>query len=76
MRLSEHKTCNQCDEEEETVQHFLGKCPAYYNLRMEIFHTHIIGTEDVFNYPLRKIIRFANKTKRLEYDPTKSDSVT
>ena len=76
MRLSEQKTCNQCNEEDETVQHFLGKCPAYYNLRMEIFHTHIIGTEDVFTYPLRKIIRFANKTKRLEYDPTKSDSVT
>ena len=76
MRLTETKICVACGEEDETVGHFLGKCPALYNIRLEIFHTHIIQPEEVFNHPLRKLIRFANKTKRLRFDPTKRDSVT
>ena len=76
MRLTESKICVACGEEDETVGHFLGKCPALYNTRLEIVHTHIIQPEEVFNHPLRKLIRFANKTKRLRFDPTKRDSVT
>jgi len=76
MKITTHKTCEQCEEEDETVQHFLGKCPAFYNLRMETFHTHIINKEDIFNYSLYKIIKYAKKTKRLVYDPTRGDSVT
>ena len=76
MRLTETKSCESCGEENETVEHFLGKCPALYNTRLEIFHTHIINAEEVFNHPLSKIIRFANKTKRMTFDPTTRDGVT
>jgi len=76
MRLTETKSCVSCGEENETVEHFLGKCPALYNIRLEIFHTHIINAEEVFNHPLSKIIRFANKTKRMTFDPTTRDGVT
>ena len=70
MSLVSTKECPQCGADEETVAHFLGQCPAYSRIRGEVFGDYYMSLTDIFQtYSLKTIVKFANKTKRLHYDP-------
>ena len=71
MGLEQSKTCPKCEDEEETVAHFLGQCPAYAMIRGEILGDTFMSMTEIFrSIRLKTIIRYAHKTKRLEFDPT------
>ena len=62
---SDTEICPGCEYEEETVGHFLGQCPAYSQLRGDFFESYYLSINDIFdNFNLRKIVKFAIKTKR------------
>ena len=65
--------CPNCEYEEETVNHFLGQCPAFARQRGEIFESFYLSTSDIFeNHSILKIVKYAAKTKRFLY-PENSD---
>ena len=35
IKRAETPTCEKCNDEDETMEHFLGKCPTFLELRME-----------------------------------------
>ncbi|MCP4489189.1 MAG: hypothetical protein GY820_18035 [Gammaproteobacteria bacterium] len=62
---SDTNICPGCEYEEETVGHFLGCCPAYSWLRGGMFESYYLSINDIFdNFSLRKIVKYAIKTKR------------
>ena len=71
--------CDYCQQEDETVGHFLGTCPAFSMIRGEYFNTYYASLTEIFeNNSILKIVKYAKRTKRLEYDPeaTKGRGVT
>ena len=62
-----HPTCPLCQAEDETVPHFLGQCPIIGNIRYDLFDTYYTTASDIVNrYSLKQIVKYANRTKRLE----------
>ena len=50
---------------EETVTHFLGKCPATAELRNNIFVDYYLDVNDMFNkHKITTIINYTNLTNR------------
>ena len=73
MGLVPTKTCPSCGYEDETVGHFIGHCPAFARIRGESLHTYYASLTEIFeNNSILKIVKYANKTRRLLYDPTES----
>ena len=65
--LTISKTCPHCLYEDETVTHFMGKCPKWSSMRGAYFNTFFSNiTEIVDNHGLNDIINYINATKRLE----------
>ena len=65
--------CPNCGYEVETVNHFLGQCPAFAQQRGEIFNSFYLSASDIFeNHSILKIVKYAAKTKRFLY-PENSD---
>jgi ribonuclease HI len=61
------KTCPFCKEEDETINHFIGKCPKWFKLRGRYFNTFYASLseiQDTFN--LTNIVNFVNATGRLD----------
>ncbi len=55
-----------CGDEEESVSHFLGQCPAIAQIRGQYFQDYYFSVNDVFdNQHITTIVNFANRTKRL-----------
>ena len=64
--------CPNCDYSEETVGHFLGQCPAFNNIRGQVFNIYYTSMTDIFeSHNILKIVSYANRTKRFHFDPTK-----
>ena len=40
-------TCSLCQEENETVEHVLARCPMLWKLRVELFDSHVTTTADI-----------------------------
>ena len=60
-------TCPLCGCEDETVSHFLGKCPSLGSIRAEYFGTYYCAGTDIFdNHKLSRIVSYAHRTMRLE----------
>ena len=60
-------TCPNCDLEEETVEHFLGKCPSTSTIRGEFFHDYFLSINDIFNnFPITTIVNYTIRTNRLK----------
>jgi len=66
------KKCPKCELEDETVEHFLCRCPCYAMIRFEVFEEFYSTMNRIFgNYNIQQIVKYANKTGRLKYDSTK-----
>ena len=79
IKIVPSPVCDQCQQEDETVGHFLGTCPAFSMIRGEYFNTYYASLTEIFeNNSILKIVKYAKRTKRLEYDPeaTKGRGVT
>ena len=58
--------CPSCEDSDETVEHILGKCPAYTTLRREILNTYYGNLRNIFMLnSLNSITEFAHRTGRL-----------
>ena len=67
MGLSTTNLCPSCEDEVETVTHFLGQCPAHSLLRYQLLNTYHDNITNIFaNNSLHNIIKYANKTGRLD----------
>ena len=65
MTLVDTKICPHCEYADETVGHFLGQCPAFAQLRGEIFNTYYASLQDIFDdNSILEIVKYAAKTKR------------
>ena len=60
-------TCPHCLAEEETVNHFMGKCPKWAAQRSALFNSFYLSATDIVDsFSLSTIIKFINSTKRLD----------
>ena len=63
------KTCPFCNVEDETINHFIDKCPQWAVLRGRFFNTFYASSSDIMDtMSIHKIIDFARATKRLNPD--------
>ena len=70
-------TCPLCECEDETVSHFLGKCPALGRTRAEYFDTYYCTGTDIFDkHKLSRIVSYAHRTGRLDPIKASDDSST
>ena len=61
------KTCPHCEAEEETLNHFIGRCPKWSAQRSALFNSFYISITDVVEqFPLSVILNFINATGRLK----------
>ena len=63
MTLFNTTACPYCDNEEETVSHFIGKFPAFMRLRGNYFYSYYCSVNDIFdNTNINNIITYAHNT--------------
>ena len=64
------KACPHCSDADETVTHYLGKCSKWSYQRFLHFGMFYMDPIKIANTStLQSIIKFANNTKRLKFDP-------
>jgi len=74
MNKTTTKECPLCGHHEETVNHFLGQCPALAQTRGQYFNDFYLSAKDIFdNIHISTIINYVNKTRRL-MDPEDLDN--
>jgi ribonuclease HI len=60
-------TCSLCQEENETVEHVLAKCPKLWELRVEFFDSHFTTVRDIVDrHTLSHIVNFLHRTGQLK----------
>jgi ribonuclease HI len=64
MGLVDSPVCSNCEQEEETVAHYLGVCEKYCALRFEMFGAHTMGLNEVILVPWSRLTRFIVKSGR------------
>jgi ribonuclease HI len=63
------KTCPFCQDEDETVNHYLGACPRWSSLRAQYLNTYYDSSSNIMdNSNLKNIIHFAKASRRLDID--------
>jgi ribonuclease HI len=61
------KTCPFCKEEDETINHFIGKCPKWFEQRGRFFNTFYASVSEIQDTAtLTSIVNFAKATGRLD----------
>ena len=68
MKMEDDPICQNCLEDEETVEHFLCHCPAFARNRRIALGYISLSSTDLPNYSLKKILKFVKSTKRFELD--------
>ena len=72
IKITNTDNCPKCGHSPETVNHYLGQCPSYNTIRGETLGTFYSNITEIFETNnLHNIVNYANKTKRLCYDPSK-----
>ena len=66
MGLEDNAVCEKCNEEEETAEHFIRKCPFFGKIRWETFGRAELSIEDLHKETIRDILLFITRTRRLE----------
>ena len=64
MGLVDTPLCPKCEEEEETVQHYISTCPFYSRIRHSIFGQHTISETELQNIKHRQILAYIVESKR------------
>ena len=64
MQIEEDPTCEQCEEEQETVEHFLCHCPAFARIRQETLGKHFIKNSEISTETIKNIYKYIMNTKR------------
>ena len=59
------KICPHCAMDDETINHFIGQCPMWFNRRGRFFNCYYTSVSDVADkFPLRKIVDYICSTNR------------
>ena len=59
--------CSMCNLEEESVGHYLAKCPVLYNLRQKYFDIHYTAMEDIIkNNTINNILKYVIESGRFD----------
>ncbi|KAL5251137.1 hypothetical protein ACHWQZ_G016753 [Mnemiopsis leidyi] len=59
------KICPHCSMEEETMNHFIGQCPMWFNRRGRFFNCYYASVSEIADrFPLRKIVGYICSTNR------------
>ena len=60
IRKSSTSACPMCGDEEKTVSHFLGQCPAIAQIRGQYFQDYYLSVNDILdNQHITTIVKFA-----------------
>ncbi|XP_024870395.1 uncharacterized protein LOC112453720 [Temnothorax curvispinosus] len=63
-KITNDNYCRECNEEEETIEHLLCRCPAIVNRRFQIMGQEFLdGLEDAAEMEINKIMNFARNWK-------------
>ena len=68
MKMEETPTCEQCGLDEETAEHFLTECPAFWEERLKVWGCRTLNQDDLAHLRVQDLQRFANATGRFELD--------
>ena len=66
MKIEDDPTCQNCLEEEETVEHFLTECPAFARERYNTLGNMFLKQRDLPLLKISKILDFIDATNRYE----------
>ena len=66
MKLEEDPICNQCEEDDETAEHYLGECPAYGAIRQQTLGHIFLGQTELPTLKIKEILKYVRKTRRFE----------
>ena len=69
MKMEESPTCEKCGLEEETAEHFLIMCPAYWEERLKIWGSRMLDQGDLVHLRVQDLQKFANVTERFVSSP-------
>ena len=59
------KICPHCSMDDETINHFIGQCPMWFNRRGRYFNCYYTSVSDVADkFPLKKIVDYIVSTNR------------
>ena len=67
MGFADTKACEHCNDPIESIEHILGDCPKYNQIRVNIFGNNIILAKHFWELNLRDLVKFFKKTKRFSY---------
>jgi len=66
MKIRTDPLCSACREEEETLYHFFGKCPARMLDRMSVFGSYLLELDELYKVKPISIYIFVRSTKRFQ----------
>ena len=59
------KLCPHCDMDDETINHFIGQCPMWFNKRGRYFNCYYTSVSEIAdNFHLDKIVGYICSTNR------------
>ena len=60
-------TCSLCQEENETVEHVLARCPLLWELRVELFDSHATTITDILErHDISRLVKFMIRSGTLK----------
>ena len=66
MKMEDTPTCEQCGLEEETAEHFVTECPAYWEERLTVWRCRLLNQQDLAHLRVKDLQRFATMTGRFD----------
>ena len=66
MKMEESPTCERCQLDEETAEHFITECPAFMEERRKVFGSRLLNKSDLPAIRAKDLQRFKNETGRFD----------
>lgn len=67
MKILNNPYCPACSLEEESAIHVIADCPAYSDIRRQIWNKQTMNISDLKSINLNKLVEFLRKTKRFDF---------
>ena len=64
MKLEDSPMCENCGLEEETSEHYITSCPAYFTQRVETLGSRLLDKGELANLRITDIQKFVNESER------------